>query len=108
MIRSGGGGGGGGYSTNVYTGGRRPESNLLPFYIPFFVIKKDNKNLSNASRVVVVVSQIDYKTSKNRTKTTLADLLSLLKVFIRATQRDYNIFKAFNKSFELLYHPTVT
>ena len=105
MIRS--GGGEGGYSTNVYTGRLRPESNLLLFYIPFFVIKKDNKNLSNASRVVVV-SQIDHKTSKNRTKTTLADLLSLLKVFIRATQRDYNIFTAFNKSFELLYHPTVT
>ena len=91
-------GGGRGYSTNVYKGRLRPASNPLPFYIPFFVIKKDNKNLSNASRVVVV-SQIDYKTSKSRTKATLADILSLLKVFIRATQRDYNIFKAFNTSF---------
>ena len=106
MIRS-GGGGGGVLNKCLYGEAPPPESNLLPFYIPFFVIKKDNKNLSNASRVVVV-SQIDYKTSKNRTKTTLADLLSVLKVFIRATQRDYNIFKAFNKSFELLYHPTVT
>ena len=106
MIRS-GGGGGGTQQMSIRAGRLRPESNLLPFYITFFVIKKDNKNLSNASRVVVV-SQIDYKTSKNRTKTTLADLLSLLKVFIRATQRDYNIFKAFNTSFELLYRPTVT
>ena len=101
------GAGGGGTQQMSIRGGSAPSPTSYPFIYHFFVIKKDNKNLSNASRVVVV-SQIDYKTSKNRTKTILADLLSLLKVFIRATQRDYNIFKAFNTSFELLYRPTVT